>query len=212
LAHAQLETYPAPVAPYFLSSTGTFFGQTFIAPAGSVFSFGFYFYPPPEDFDLGSTFHAQLYHWGGGAVVGDPLFTSAGFASSQSFTGWMDFATGGISLNPGDSYFAVIASVAAGIYGSTHRTFDASPGNPYVGGGMFLGGSPDPGITAAWLQDANNYANSDFDVSDFDAAFRADFTTVPEPGSVMLLATGFAALIGVGLVRRLNRRHFPRNP
>lgn len=186
------------------SALGSFAaGQSFVSLGSQLQSFGFYLVGP---WTATGTFQAQIFAWNGLTVTGGPLYTSNPFPSATS-TGWLDFLTGGIATTIGNTYLALISIVSnttpndAGDYvwflGNELQ-------NPYASGQdyfAFFLGSP----TTADLQNATWESLKTGTPDDQDFAFRATFSTVPEPTSLALSALGLTCIIALRLIR--NRRH-----
>jgi len=178
-------------------STATY-GETFVAPsAGSVTLNDFTFYL--NEIDESSTtitYEAAIYAWSGtGVATGSALFSA-----NLSLTGNVDafdavtVNTGGLTLTPGDNYVALFTTsdpTSLAQNGTTSAGFgwgwvDSSVAND--GGGTFVYYNNQ---TSSQLTDGSTWDNS----SGFGPlAWKADFTTVPEPATLALISLGVAGL------------------
>ena len=193
---------PIPVGGYALGASESAYGlrtlgQSFVTPAGATSLTSFSFFLSRGAFLPGGandfTFVARVQAFSpGGVPVGPVLFESAARTLSASsplnVVAEQLFATGGTAVTPGASYVAYLTAL------------DAPPT-----GGRFV---------AYYATD--QYAQGRvYGASDGDLAFVAQFagTTVPEPGTWLLVATGCVALAasarrrsGRGTAGRAGRR------
>jgi hypothetical protein len=181
---------PLPVGGYALGATESAYGlrtigQSFVTPAGATSLTSFSFFLSRGAFLPGGandfTFVARLQAFTpGGIPVGPVLFASAPRTLSAStplnVVAEELFTTGGTAVTPGATYVAYLAALDApstgGRFVSYYATDQYAPGRVY-------------GAT------------------DGDLAFVAQFagTTVPEPGTWLLVATG-CAVLGASVRRR----------
>lgn len=139
-------------------------------------------------FSASTDFRAVLRAWSGnvedgnihsGSVSGPVLFQSAVTTALNGGPTRFDFALPSVALQAGASYVFFAEAVQGNLFGYT-----TSLSNVYAGGNGVYGQTPDP--------EGEMF---------YDASFVATFaTTVPEPASIFLLATGLVGVLGV--VRR----------
>ena len=192
------EINTAEFVPGVTSNSGTlvteYMGQTFIAPGSSVVSLDqFTVYGG----GVGSL-QAFLYAWDVAATqpigevqwVSDPLFVNQPFAEAFPFT-----FTAGVPLVSGQIYALLLARVNAtdnvllsrmvSLLGVTFPT--------YLDGRMVSG---QYGTNLAANIDLATWQNVGFDPNGVDLALTAQFSTVPEPATIGLVAMGLLAIGG----------------
>lgn len=182
------------------------FGQTFtVAQGGDTVLRRFSFWLAASTGT--AQFIAFVSAWNGN-LLGAPLYTSSPFDVTTSTLSEYKFQiNGGIQLTAGSTYVAWL---------SASSLFDGVPGTAIAGytgqdvcsvgfGGFQQGcgfvandnGSDPALLTRAWTETRE------------DLAFRAVFTRVPEPNSVLLVAAGlFALFLFSRSCRQVNRERF----
>jgi hypothetical protein len=182
------------------------YGQTITTPTDNILtSFSFWLgrtstnFPDPSDVSL--SFMAYVYQWNSGAsmATGPALYTSGVYTHNATpatpFTEYA-FYTGGLSLIPGSTYALFLST--SGLAGDGHIMWEAATGDDYTGGSfIFHNNGEDKSL---WTTDpwAAGFAS--------DLHFEATFagSTVPEPSTWLMLATGLLGLGGVAVRRRRN--------
>lgn len=188
------------ILPFGSPNTATY-GQTFVAPTDNVLtSFTFYLSGA-----VGTSLdvEADVFAWSGSmtggsapqGATGPALYTSPSFVinGTGSFTP-VTVITGGVDLTPGQNYIALFTISNPADYGSSIGTMvwgDIYPGHVANDGGggfnFYNNGSNYAALnTTSW----DDY----FDGGD--SAWEAQFTSVPEPGSLILTFMGLG-MIGV---------------
>lgn len=184
----------------------TAIAQTIVAPAGASYlqSFTFYF----TNFINGGSLNldASVYAFDGTQLTGPALFASALFLGTNSLSDvpvTFGSATNPLNLflGPSTTYALVLSTI-----GGASQTPDgssvlvgASSTDAYAGGALFYSTDPSAPLT---------FSEAGYPP---DAAFSATFTSAPvvstpEPGSLMLVATGVAGVAGMVVRRRKSRR------
>lgn len=192
-----------PIGPLGLPHTATV-GQTFTAPAptNALQSFQFYL---ANDLDNGGNGGDLLFRGyvsefdtTNAKLTGPLLFQSAVTAgNADTAFAPFQFKTGSLVLDPGKMYIAFLS--ASGL----------RPTNGVAVAVNTLAGSDAPNSRGSLVfSDSGNdfgflSTNDAFGVVDgSNAAFRADFTTTPEPSEFVLLLSGLSGLGGIVRLRR----------
>lgn len=157
------------------------YGETFIAPGGDLTSFTFYF-----DGSGTTDATAEVYAWSGillagngpQGTTGSALFSAPVTITSDSLT----VNTGSVPLTPGGSYIVLLTNPDNDNY--PNWVIDGSNLSANLGGFNF-----DNGPATGTYDDFGNFGTLEY---------TATFTggAVPEPSSLILLATGILALAG----------------
>ena len=163
-----------------IAETGSFtislnapLGESFVAPAGPISSFGVGLVAAnPGATPAGVTLTFLSGDGTGGSTVGSVTTTAPGGGSGVPL--WVDTNVSGISLTPGSTYTAVLSSSTV-YWGWISSGLD---GNIYANGTLYANGAAVTGPVQ-------------------DAVFRFTFDT-PEPGTVGLVLMGLA-LVGAKL-------------
>lgn len=191
--HAQqLTTTNDPPLGFGQPLTTTWVGETFLALNSSINSYGFYLDGALAPWPVGSTFRTELWAWNGVSFTGSPLFTSPIFGPPLA-NAWMDFATGNLPVISGGSYAALFEVVTAPVPGNYY--IGAQGLNPYADGGEIARLNNTPVASGGTAVGGAPWGVS----STVDIAFRATFASptavVPEPGSIVLLASGMVVMV-----------------
>lgn len=173
------------------------YGQTVTAVNGSLDSFSFWL-------QGGSSlmFQAYVFAWDQGTLraTGNSLFTSAIMAAPGG-SGFQQVLinTGGVAVTTGNMYVAFLST--SGLGGSGQIAWESTGGDGYNGGAfVFLNNGEDTGqwTSSQW---STNWQGAGSDLR-FDATFSPGVSVAPEPGSMLLLATGLVGLGAAGIRRR----------
>lgn len=214
IAGAQAISLPnndAPSAPFGKSSTATY-GQTFTAPNGFNYLQNFSFWLT-NDLAMGLSnpsslkFRAYVMQWdaNNGHAIGPVLYSSTIQSGPTAFSQRYDFASTNTLLNGSAQYVAFLS--ASGLFGSIAPA-NATAGMESSLAGTYTGGQfvfTDNGDNFGLL--TSNTWDLAGDLPEYQAHFNANFTSatvaiVPEPSSLMLLVTGFSALLVVAVKRK----------
>jgi hypothetical protein len=201
-------TSPNYFGPLGIDSQGgaaSAIAQTFMLPLNQNYLQSFTFYLT-NAFNGNSLFlQAAVYAFNTDQLTGPALFTSALFAGSGNNSGNDALTIGGgntplnLLLAPNTMYALVLWTLQGN--GSTPDgsgvLVNLAPGDPIANGALFYATS----TNQADLSSPGGFTAYD---GTTDVAFDASFTqsAVPEPATLMLVATGVAGLGGVGLRRR----------
>lgn len=182
------------------------FGETATATVGQTFTvtgtetqldrFAFRF----DDYAASNTavdFAAYVYSWDGLKAVGSQLFASTQRSSSNNggAGGWevFSFDTGGVSLQTGQQYVAFLS--ASSFFDGISSTSTLELSNGYSGGSVVYdrnGSAFGQLTTQTWDSVLDGF------IGTRDTWFVANFsnpTSVPEPGTVVLLLSGITGLM-----------------
>lgn len=206
----------------------TWVGQRFVAPVGynTLTDFRIMAQGPggaqPNLGDPGLIFEALVYRWNPttGGVSGNPLYTSTGRVIDYGSgpTAFTFLPDGGVGVTPGDVYLIALHGIwANGIGeiawanpgGCTYAEYTGADGGTQLCGGTYgYGSDPNnaisddaPGGQWACATESGNDCGNMWLLANFSGPGPEEApTTVPEPGSLLLLGTG---LIGLSVGARL---------
>jgi hypothetical protein len=170
--------------------------QTFVTPAGAPVLQSFRFWL--SDFFGGADLRLRgsVYAFDTDHLVGPALYASALVPGSAALDFEpVDFNVGALALSPGATYALVLSALDGSPDGATNLV-GATNGDDYAPGAFYVATAPDP---------AALFAAGAFSPAPFapDAAFEATFAAaVPEPATVVLVAGGLVAIVGVARRRR----------
>ncbi len=177
--------------PFGNPDTATY-GETFTAPNSAdtnLASFSFWFAGAvnPGNIILGG----YIATWDG-TKAGTLLYSSPMVDYGNVGENNLIFNTGGLNLNPGGSYVMFLS--VSQYYNQSTGLAQVDAGDPTIPGGNFV-----------YYNNEDNFAElftHSWDATGLkpDWAVDAEFTPVPEPGSLMLLGTGIMG--GLGVLRR----------
>jgi hypothetical protein len=178
------------------------FGQTFTATSVNILTdFQFSLFQPFDQSPV--TVRAYIMVWSGLQPSGPILFESAPVSVSNisgnptiSYLPY-NFSTGGLALDPGQRYVAFLSAGRdySGVPGAAAMAVNFS--DSYSGGQYVY--IHDQYNFSRLTSPTENWAVS----SGEDAIFVADFKSTPAPSSVVLIASGGAMGILIGVFRRL---------
>ena len=169
-------------ASYILGPNGhSYIAQVLVTPLGATSFDNFSFFVSGGE---GTNVRARLYTFGNFELYDSGVITVAGGGYSA-----LTFSPN-LALPPFQVPIAAILSYWNG--GTSDLTVFAQSGDTYLPGDGY------------YSTDGNNTFPLNEDIPGQDLDFRAEFSSsaTPEPGSLVLLGTGFAGMLGVGLRRR----------
>ena len=177
-----IDTRP-PSQEFFWSgfTSGVMLGQTFHAASpSSTFLEALNVYKVKVDAGQPATYTASVSVWNSGTQTrGAQIWTGSGSSLTTSYSD-LAFAIN-TPLSFGTQYiFSLLINASGGHF--------FMGGTPYAGGGFYYQNGATPNAT--WNGGFSNY----------DLAFSASI--VPEPSSIILLASGLAAVAGLARLRR----------
>ena len=204
-----IDTTLAPIGstiyPFGETQSSTF-GQTFTVTGTETVLDSFSF--RLDDYDPSAStvsFKAYVYAWDGAKSAGPQLFASGALSTTHNsgLEGYEQFLidTGGLELVSGQQYVAFFN--ASGFFydgiANTVATWELTGQDAYKGGQFVYDLTGDDFgslMTSAWTCSA---MTCPFDMRGRDTWFQANFSSVPEPSTLMLTLAGAAVL---GLARR----------
>lgn len=189
---------PPKWGPYSGPSAERNWGQTITVPNYNVldsFSFWISFWQGGQT-NPPISFVAYVYAWDATASrpTGSALYQSGVNTHGPGSASQHTFQTGGLQLVTGAVYalFLHAASGSGGAYWNL--------GFAYTGGGSIW--QVDATDEVGWTSSTWSTSTSD---RQFEVQFSSSHQVVPEPSTVILLATGILGIGGVGLARRRKR-------
>jgi hypothetical protein len=195
-----LDNFSGTYDPYWYPlgnpNTATY-GETFTAPSNgdsSLDNFGFYMAGPFTEGDI--IMSAYVATWTG-TNAGTLLFTSSPVDYANTGNAFLSFNTGGLQLTPGASY-VIFLSVSES-YGQSSGESYVSTGTATIPGGSFVYYNNSGDFSALFSQVWDAIGETP------DWAVHLEFSpgaAVPEPGAMVLLGTGLAAVIGAARHKR----------
>ena len=152
----------------------TVFGQSFTVPAGTPLLNSFSFWlNAGGGWQPNVTFAAYVMGWDGSKAVGPVLWKSAAFSGPTTTMQRYDFKVPSLALTPGGQYIAFLSTIEyLTLVPTNAQVLMGYVYNPYSGGRFYDFSTSDFSAltTTSWGTDAGG---------DFDAAFVADFSSVP---------------------------------
>jgi hypothetical protein len=175
--------------PFGNPDTATY-GETFSAPTSggtSLTSFSFYMGTPvsPGDIQLS----AYIATWTG-SNIGTVLYSSPMVDYANTGDAELTFDTGGLALSSGSEYVAFLS--VSEYYGDSSGLSHVSQGSGIPGGG-FVYDNNSGDFAALYTGGWSGPTSPDWAI---DAEFGSS-SSIPEPGTVMLLGTGLVGLVAL---------------
>lgn len=176
-----------PVFSFGPGQTETY-GQTITAPLTDAVLRSWTFYMKQ---DTAVQFQGEVYAWNGTMATGPDLFESALMTTTDSSVFQpITFNTGGLALTPGDTYVLFASSSQGNQTPTLGGGWGFIPRGSVYAGGAFVfinnGNDISKWTSSAWATNWEGTGN--------DLAFKADFSSVPEPSVRILLALALGAL------------------